>query len=67
MPVQIINPLREKECTDCDLVLQSVPAIKATIEACEECGMEMSEETARIDAQNTFATAVKRRFNPLAQ
>lgn len=63
----IINPLTEKHCNDLDCVLQSLPAIEATIAACEECGLEMPAEKERLEAQRTFATAVKRKFNPLAE
>ena len=61
-----LNPLREKECADIDCVLQSLPAIQATIEACERCGMDMGAEKVRVEAQKAFASAVKREFNPLA-
>lgn len=66
MPVPVVNPLRERECKDIDCVLNSIPGIRATIEACERCGMDMTAEKERLQAQLDFASAVKREFNPLA-
>lgn len=64
--VPIINPLTDKQCRDIDCVLQSIPGVSATIEACERCGLDMSAEKERVKAQLDFAMAVKREFNPLA-
>lgn len=64
--VPIVNPLTDKQCADIDCVLQSIPHVRATIEACERCGLDMSAEKERLNAQEAFATAVKREFNPLA-
>lgn len=65
-PVQIVNPLTNKQCDDIDCVLQSVPSLRATIAAAERCGLDCSADKARLDAQEEFARAVKREFNPLA-
>lgn len=66
MPVYIINPLTDKECNDVDCVLGSIPGIQATIAAAERCGLDCSADKARLQAQQDFAAAVKREFNPLA-
>lgn len=66
MAAQIINPLTDKQCADCDHVLREAPSIDATIAACERCGMDFSAEKERHEAQKTFAAAVKREFNPLS-
>lgn len=66
VPPTIINPLTNKQCDDVDCVLQSIPHIRATIEAAERCGMDCSSEKERVTAQETFARAIKREFNPLA-
>lgn len=63
----VVNPLTEKHCNDLDCVLQSIPNIEDTIKACEECGMDLSAERERLEAQRQFATSVKRKFNPLAE
>lgn len=64
--MSILNPLTEKQCADIDCVLNSAPAVKETIEACEKCGMDMAAYKDQLEAQVAFATAVKREFNPLA-
>lgn len=65
-PVGIINPLTNKQCDDVDCVLREIPNIRATIAAAERCGLDCSADKARLQAQEDFATAVKREFNPLA-
>lgn len=63
----IVNPLTDKHCEALDCVLSSIPSIRDTIAACERCGMDMTAEKARLDAQHEFAASVKREFNPLAK
>lgn len=63
----VVNPLTDKHCEAVDCVLQSVPNIRDTIAACERCGMDFSAEKERLQAQQDFAAAVKREFNPLAE
>lgn len=63
----ILNPLTEKHCNDVDCVLQSVPNIRDTIAACEECQIPMDAEKEQLAVQETWASTVKRKFNPLAE
>lgn len=62
----VLNPLNQQMCNDIDAVLQSCPDITDTIAACERCGMDLTAEKERVQAQKEFATNVKREFNPLA-
>lgn len=66
VPTYIINPLTDKQCDDVDCVLASIPGIRATIAAAERCGLDCSADKQRLQAQEDFASAVKREFNPLA-
>lgn len=61
----VANPLSDKQCNDVRCVLESVPVCKATIEANERCGIDMSAQKERLLAQHTFAAAVKREYMPL--
>lgn len=65
-PTYVINPLTDKQCSDVDCVLRDIPGIRATIAAAERCGLDCSADKARLQAQEDFAMAVKREFNPLA-
>lgn len=63
----VLNPLTEKHCNDVDCVLASIPNIRDTIAACEECQIPMDQEKEQLKAQEEWAAAVKRKFNPMAE
>jgi hypothetical protein len=65
--MSVINPLTDKHCEALDCVLASIPNIRDTIQACEDCGMDFSAEKQRMQAQQEFAAKVKQKFNPLAK
>lgn len=60
------NPLTQQNCRDLDEVLQSIPALKATLEAFERCGMDCQQQKDAILGQYNVCSAIKREFNPLA-
>lgn len=65
MPIR--NPLTEKHCQDIDYCLQTIPDIRDTIAAFEECGMDCTAEKEKLEAIQTAAATLKRKFNPLAE
>lgn len=62
----ILNPLTDKHCEQLDSVLQTCPHIRDTINAIKECGIDMSQQEQVLQAQEDAASAIKRKFNPLA-
>lgn len=60
------NPLTTAHCRTIDEVLASIPALKATIEAFERCGMDCAAQKDALLGQYNVCTAIKREFNPLA-
>ena len=63
----ILNPLTQQHCKDLDAVLQMAPHIRDTIKAYEECGLDCSQQKEIHEAQVELASAIKRKFNPLAE
>jgi hypothetical protein len=62
MPLQ--NPLTQEHCDCIQRVIQSIPNIRETIAACEQCGMTFEQERELLKAQEEFATRVKSAFMP---
>ena len=62
--VAVINPLTDQHCQCINQVLRSIPDIMDTIKACEDCGLDMSQQREIAKAQEEFANKVKQVFMP---
>lgn len=58
----LINPLTQDHVDAINRVLRSISDIRETIKACEDCGLDMTQRRELLDAQEHFATQVKRIF-----
>jgi hypothetical protein len=64
--MSILNPLTDKHCEALDCVLGNYQNVKDTIQACEDCDLDMTSQKERLEAQKTIASKLKAKFNPLA-
>lgn len=60
----LINPLTQDHIDAINRVLRSLNDIQDTINACTDCGLDMSQRQELLDAQRDFATKVKAVFAP---
>lgn len=60
----LINPLTQDHVDAINRVLRSVADIQDTINACTECGLDMTQRQEILNAQKDFATKVKQIFMP---
>lgn len=60
----ILNPLTQDHVDAINRVLRSATDIKDTIDACEECGLDMTDRRGRHEAQQQIATQIKKIFMP---
>jgi len=60
----ILNPLTQDHVDAVNRVLRSATDIQDTINACKECGLDMEDRQGKHDAQQAFASQVKKIFMP---
>lgn len=66
MSQYVVNPLTDAHCKDLDRIIQDYPALKATLDALERCGMNCEQRREALQTQFDIASKIKREFNPLA-
>lgn len=62
----ILNPLTQAHCNDLDCIIQTHQNIMDTLTAYEECGLDCQQQKQQQQALYDYATAIKRKFNPLS-
>lgn len=62
MPVT--HPLTADHCQCLDHVLKSVPVGMDLVQACEDCGLDVSEHKATLQQQQQLAQKLKAKFFP---
>jgi hypothetical protein len=56
--------LNDQHCACLDAVLQSVAQTGKLLQDCKDCGLNVDDFIAQVDAQRNLATALKAKFFP---
>jgi hypothetical protein len=65
-PGQSSGPLNNTHLDAMNKVLASIPPALDLAQACQDCGWDVSEHIAQLEAQRQMATNVKAKFFPMA-
>jgi len=58
------SPLKQEHCDALDCVLKSVQPTRELLQACEDCGLDVSEQKRILEGQEQLAAKLKAKFFP---